>query len=396
MPLSPTNLFYRVIFLCIISLPLKDTVDAQPTIKKSGSVVFKKHIISPVFVSEGVAVADVNKDGKMDILAGRYWFQAPGWQQHTIHSDTLNPVPGYSTSFLNYSMDVNNDGWPDLIRFDQPGGICVWYQNPQNKKTLWQSHLILATAGNENPAFADVDGDGRMDIICNDITSKQVIWLQSPMAKNDTVWQRHIISNDATRGTDKYTHGLGWGDVNKDGRNDVIIKSGWWQSPQTVTDSNWVFHEANFGADCSNMFVLDVDKDGDQDIISSSAHDYGIWWYEQQKDNNGNSTWVTHTISQLFSESHSLVLEDVNGDGYPDLVTGKRYYAHNGGDPGGHEAAVLYWFEFVPGKNPSWIPHLIDSNSGVGLSFVVQDINKDNKKDIIISNKKGVFFFEQL
>lgn len=396
MPLSPTNLFYRVIFLCIISLPLKDTVDAQPTIKKSGSVVFKKHIISPVFVSEGVAVADVNKDGKMDILAGRYWFQAPGWQQHTIHSDTLNPVPGYSTSFLNYSMDVNNDGWPDLIRFDQPGGICVWYQNPQNKKTLWQSHLILATAGNENPAFADVDGYGRMDIICNDITSKQVIWLQSPMAKNDTVWQRHIISNDATRGTDKYTHGLGWGDVNKDGRNDVIIKSGWWQSPQTVTDSNWVFHEANFGADCSNMFVLDVDKDGDQDIISSSAHDYGIWWYEQQKDNNGNSTWVTHTISQLFSESHSLVLEDVNGDGYPDLVTGKRYYAHNGGDPGGHEAAVLYWFEFIPGKNPSWIPHLIDSNSGVGLSFVVQDINKDNKKDIIISNKKGVFFFEQL
>jgi hypothetical protein len=393
---SPTNLFYRVIFLCIISLPLKDTVDAQPTIKKSGSVVFKKHIISPVFVSEGVAVADVNKDGKLDILAGRYWFQAPGWQRHVIHTDTLNPVPGYSTSFLNYSMDVNNDGWPDLIRFDQPGGICVWYQNPPNKKVRWQSHLILATAGNENPAFADVDGDGRMDIICNDITSKQVIWLQSPMAKNDTVWQRHIISNDATRGTDKYTHGLGWGDINKDGYKDVIIKSGWWQSPQTVTDSNWVFHEANFGADCSNMFVLDVDKDGDQDIISSSAHDYGIWWYEQQKDNNGNSTWVTHTISQLFSESHSLVLEDVNGDCYPDLVTGKRYYAHNGGDPGGHEAAVLYWFEFVPGKKPSWITHLIDSNSGVGLSFVVQDINKDNKKDIIISNKKGVFFFEQL
>jgi hypothetical protein len=392
---SPTNLFYRVIFLCIISLPLEDTVDAQPTIKKSGSVVFKKHIISPVFVSEGVAVADVNKDGKLDILAGRYWFQAPGWQRHVIHTDTLNPVPGYSTSFLNYSMDVNNDGWPDLIRFDQPGGICVWYQNPQNKKVRWQSHLILATAGNENPAFADVDGDGRMDIICNDITSKQVLWLQSPMAKNDTLWQRHIISNDATRGTDKYTHGLGWGDINKDGHKDVIIKSGWWQSPKNVTDSNWVFHEANFGADCSNMFVLDVDKDGDQDIISSSAHDYGIWWYEQQKDNNGNSSWITHTISQLFSESHSLALEDVNGDGYPDLVTGKRYYAHNGGDPGGHEAAVLYWFEFVPGKNPAWIPHLIDSNSGVGLSIVVQDINGDKKKDIIISNKKGVFFFEQ-
>jgi hypothetical protein len=395
MSATTAHFFYRLIFLCIFLLPLQYTAGAQQTIKKSTSGIFKKHIISTVFVSEGVAVADVNKDGKMDILAGRYWYQAPGWQPHIIHADTLNPVPGYSTSFLNYSMDVDNDGWPDLIRFDQPGGICVWYQNPQNKNSLWQSHVIVATAGNENPAFVDVDRNGRMDIICNDITSKQVIWFQSPKAKNDTVWQRHVISNDAARGTDRYTHGLGWGDINNDGQNDVMIKSGWWQSPENVTDSNWQFHEANFGADCANMFVMDVDKDGDQDIISSSAHDYGIWWHEQQKDSNGNSNWVTHTISKLFSESHCLALEDINGDGNPDLITGKRYYAHNGGDPGGHEAAVLYWFEFVPGKNPKWIPHLIDSNSGVGLSIVVMDINKDKKKDIIISNKKGVFFFEQ-
>ena len=391
----PALLFYKSLFSLSIMCMLMSAATAQPASTLTTPVIFKKHIINPVFVSEGVAVADVNKDGKMDILAGRYWYQAPEWQQHIIHADTLNPVPGYSTSFLNYSMDVDNDSWPDLIRFDQPGGICVWYQNPQNKNRLWQSHVIVATAGNENPAFVDVDGDGRMDIICNDITSKQVIWLQSPQAKNDTTWQRHIISNDPSRGTDKYTHGLGWGDINKDGRNDVMIKTGWWQSPEKVTDGNWQFNEANFGADCANMFVLDVDKDGDQDVISSSAHDYGVWWYEQQKDSNENSNWIKHTISKLFSESHCLALEDINGDGNPDLITGKRYYAHNGGDPGGHEAAVLYWFEFVPGKNPQWMPHLIDRNSGVGLSMVVQDINGDKKKDIIISNKKGVFFFER-
>jgi len=371
------------------------TISAQQN-KKARQVVFRKHILSNIFVSEGVATGDVNRDGKMDILAGNYWFRAPGWKRNLIHTDTLNPVPGYSTSFLNYSMDVNNDGWIDLIRFDQPGGVCMWYENPQNKKQLWQAHLILKTAGNENPAFADVDRDGRMDIICNDIIAKEVIWLKSPATKNDTLWLRHIISNDPGLGTDKYTHGLGWGDINKDGKNDVIIKSGWWQSPENVNTSNWQFHKADFGADCANMFILDADKDGDGDIISSSAHDYGIWWYEQQQNDNGNPEWIKHTISKIFSESHALALEDINGDGYPDLVTGKRYYAHNGGDPGGHEPAVLYWYEFMPEKIPRWIPHLIDTNSGIGLSIVVQDINNDKKKDIIISNKKGVFFFEQL
>ena len=371
------------------------TISAQQN-KKARQVVFRKHILSNIFVSEGVATGDVNRDGKMDILAGNYWFRAPDWKRNLIHTDTLNPVPGYSTSFLNYSMDVNNDGWIDLIRFDQPGGVCMWYENPQNKTQLWQAHLILKTAGNENPAFADVDRDGRMDIICNDIIAKEVIWLKSPATKNDTLWLRHIISNDPGLGTDKYTHGLGWGDINKDGKNDVIIKSGWWQSPENVNTSNWQFHKADFGADCANMFMLDADKDGDGDIISSSAHDYGIWWYEQQQNDNGNPEWIKHTISKIFSESHALALEDINGDGYPDLVTGKRYYAHNGGDPGGHEPAVLYWYEFMPEKIPRWIPHLIDTNSGIGLSIVVQDINNDKKKDIIISNKKGVFFFEQL
>ena len=204
-----------------------------------------------------------------------------------------------------------------------------------------------------------------------------------------------MIISYSKRATHRYTHGLGWGDVNKDGRNDVIIKSGWWQSPVDVTTKDWEFHPADFGEDCANMFVFDVDEDGDQDIISSSAHDYGIWWHEQQKDNTGNAVWVTHVISKLFSESHALAFADINADGHPDLVTGKRYFAHNGGDPGGYDPAVLYWFEYKPGKTPQWIPHQLDDNSGIGNNFVVTDLDKDQLADIIISNKKGVFFFKQ-
>jgi hypothetical protein len=385
--------FSRLLFVIIITT-IALHVKGQNE-KNISPVTFKKHVISNRFISEGVAVGDINNDGKTDILAGNYWFEAPLWQQHLLHADTTDPVPGYSTTFLNFCMDVNNDGWNDLIRFDQPGGVCVWYQNPKKKNVLWQKHNILNTAGIETPAFVDVDGNGRMDLICNDITTKQVIWLRSPLAKNDTLWQRFIISDDSLRGTDRYTHGLGWGDIDHDGKNDVIIKLGWWQNSGDGTTPGWIFHSANLGEECANMFAYDVDEDGDQDVISSSAHKYGVWWHEQ-KDSSGKAVWVTHEISKLFSQSHCLAFEDINGDGHPDLITGKRYLAHQDGkDPGSYEPAVLYWFEYVPGKDPQWLPHEIDNNSGIGNSIAVTDINGDKRSDIIISNKKGVFFFEQ-
>jgi hypothetical protein len=388
--MKKTDGFYcRAIFSLFISMIVTTACRAQ-------QVSFKKHIISNVFVSEGAAIGDVNKDGRIDVLAGHYWYEAPDWKRHQLHADTLNPVKGYSTTFLNFCMDVNNDGWPDLIRFDQPGGVCMWYENPKATNVLWKGRVILPSAGIETPAFVDVDRDGRKDLICNDAVAKQVIWLKAPSKKGDTLWQRFIISNDSLRATHRYTHGLGWGDVNGDGKKDVIIKSGWWESPADVKQSDWTFHPADLGADCANMFVVDADLDGDVDIVSSSAHDYGIWWHEQQKNDKGETVWTTHEISKLFSQSHAMAMEDINGDGHPDLITGKRYFAHNEKDPGAFEPAVLYWFELKPGKTPQWIPHEIDNNSGIGNSFVVTDINKDGLPDIITSNKKGVFFFEQV
>jgi len=379
------HIFHHVIITAMLSLAAAGTCRAQ-------QVSFKKHTISTVFVSEGAATGDVNNDGRTDVLAGNYWYEAPLWKRHLLHADTLHPVPGYSTTFLNFCMDVNNDGLADLIRFDQPGGVCMWYENPGHKGGLWPSHMILPGAGIETPVFVDVDLDGRKDLICNDTLTKQVIWLKSPTGKGDTLWQRHIISSNPARGTHRYTHGLGWGDMNKDGRNDVIIKSGWWESPADVKQPDWTFHPADLGKDCANMFVLDADGDGDMDVISSAAHDYGIWWHEQQ----AAGKWTTHEISRLFSQSHAMAMADINGDGYPDLITGKRYHAHNGHDPGAEEPAVLYWFEYVPGSTPRWIPHEIDNSSGIGNSFVVTDMNGDGLPDIVVSNKKGVYYFEQM
>lgn len=364
---------------------------------QADNTLFTKHTLSSSFISEGVTVGDVNKDGKMDILAGTFWFEAPDWSQHEIApAKAFDPAKEYSESFLNHAMDVNQDGWIDQVVVGYPGTPAFWYENPKRKAGYWKKHDILGVGvGNESPGFVDVNGDGRIDILCADVKAKQIVWLSPPVAKGDTVWTRYPISALNAPATDRYSHGIGLGDLNGDNRADIMIKSGWWEAPADRKQPNWKFHDADFGEDCSEMYAYDVNSDGLTDVISASAHRFGIWWHEQVKDAEGNVTWAHHEISKAFSQTHGLALQDMNGDGAPDLVTGKRFWAHNdtNNDPGGH-VAVLYWFEFKPGKEPAWIAHELDNNSGVGLHVVIQDMNKDKKPDIVIGNKKGVFYFE--
>jgi len=389
-----TNFFCALVLISTICV--SSETSAQHT-GKPDSVIFKKIILTRDFISEGVATGDVNHDGMMDIMAGSFWFEAPEWKKHEIvRGISFSPDTAFSNSFLDFSLDVNQDGWIDLIRVGFPGKEIVWYENPKNKPGYWVMHTIYNHIGNESPAFVDIDGDGRPDILCNDPVEKKIVWFKSPSVKGDTIWKKYIISNDTDLATNVYTHGLGWGDINQDGHPDVIITKGWWESPKDVTQSDWLFHPANLGDDCSQMYSLDLDGDGDSDVISASAHNYGIWWYEQVKDEKGIINFKKHEISRAFSESHGFALADINGDGYPDLVTGKRYFAHNGKDPGAFEPSVLYWFEYRPGKSPEWIPHYMDDNSGVGLQVVVKDINQDGLPDIVVANKKGVFIFERV
>jgi len=368
--------------------------------QQSWQVNFEEILVDETFRSEGVAVGDVNRDGKLDILAGDVWYAAPDWKMYEIRpAGKYDGSKGYSNCFANFAQDVNGDGWIDSIIIGLPGEPCLWYENPKNKTGHWKERKVASSACNETPVCLDLLGNGRPVPLFAVRPEGLMAWFSVPdkPLADSGLWDMHVIAGPNAPGTKRYSHGLGVGDVNRDGRNDVLITEGWWEAPKDRTQSNWKFHPAKLGPACADMLVYDVDDDGDSDVITSSAHNYGIWWFEQLPPADG-SQFEQHVICDDFSQPHAIRLVDMNGDGVKDLVTGKRYFAHMGKDPGGHEPAVLYWFELrrpQTGK-VEFIRHQIDDNSGVGTQFEVTDLNGDSKPDIVTSNKKGVHVFLQL
>lgn len=359
------------------------------------------------FFSEGVAAGDIDGDGHEDLVAGPFWYAGPDFhQRHRVEAGEPVDPHGYAPHFFSYTDDFNSDGHTDILQIGFPGKAAYWLENPGPGEAAWQRHEVLDRVDNESPTYADITGDGRAEIVCS---RDGFFGYAAPDADDPTApWTFHAISDQSAGG--QFTHGLGVGDVDGDGRMDLLEKSGWWEQPDSLDgDPRWQKHPFEFSAaGGSQMFAHDFDGDGDQDIVTAlQAHGYGVAWYEQIRDGD-KIDFRRHLIvgakpdesdyGVVFSQPHAVSIGDIDGDGLMDVVTGKRPWAHGPyGDAEPLAAPVIYWFRCQRDEDGHvrFVPHQISDDSGVGVDVLIADVNGDSLPDVVSANKRGLFVHRQ-
>jgi hypothetical protein len=146
------------------------------------------------------------------------------------------------------------------------------------------------------------------------------------------------------------------------------------------------------------VLVFDVNKDGKADLIEGQAHGYGLNWWEQKTGADDKRSWIKHEIDPDRSQYHDLWLADIDNDGQVELITGKRYRAHQEHDPGSLDPVGTYYFEIDGGRfrrvTLDYGP--ASRASGVGIYLWIADVDGNGWKDIVAPGKDGLYLFKNM
>ena len=372
----------------LLSLCLSISAHAQHNKAKTKPIQFKKQQIASESY-ESVGIFDVNGDEQPDIISGAFWYEGPDFLNRFFIGEVKRHGE-YWDDFLTIPLEINGDGRMDYVTGGWFSKDLRWRENPGNNLP-WKEHLLDQTGNVESARGWDIDNDGYIEIVPNNPGNQLKFYKLKGDINNKPTGEFIKIPVAETQG-----HGLGFGDVNGDGRGDFIVSTGWLEAPKDIVKGKWIVHnEFSLGSAGVPILVVDVNGDSKNDLIVGQAHDYGLDWYEQGTDEMGKRAWIKHPIDSDNSQFHTMEWVDLDGDGNNELLTGKRYRAHNGNDPGGKDLIGLYYFrwngkEFVK-QTISHGP--LGVGKGTGIYFSIADLRETGRKDIIVAGKDGLYVF---
>jgi hypothetical protein len=357
--------------------------------------VFAPLELNPAAEFPACGVIDVNKDGKLDIVSGGFWYEAPKWQKHFLRD--VEVIRGRFDDYSNLEYDVNADGWTDIVSVNYRSKSLFWVEHPgeaikTSPDTPWTKHVIDTPGPMETGRLHDIDGDGRLDILPNG--TDFAAWYEI-IPGNEPKFIKHDLPAEIAG------HGVGFGDINGDGRGDIVGPKGWLEAPEDRRGGRWVWHPAwNLHRDASiPILVFDVDSDGDSDLVYGRGHNYGLYWLEQSTSRRpggtgdgeqASITWTRHAIDTSWAQPHSLLLVDLDGDKRPEVVAGKRYMGHEGRDPGEYDRIEHHAYQFNPSTRTFDRRLIAEHCAGFGLDPKAADIDGDGDLDFVAADRNGL------
>jgi hypothetical protein len=341
-----------------------------------------------------VAAADVDGDGDPDVLAASSTDNTIAWHENrTIHRsaaygppasiDTTEPSPVSVAA-----GDLDRDGDLDLVVASFNLDRLSWYDNTAGDGSAWTAHHLSSPSdGARSVAIADIDRDGDVDLVCASTFDDEVSWYPNRLdeATNDFGPQR-VIATTADEATGVFT-----ADVDGDGDVDVLSSSAFddevaWYENTAGNGSTWVTRAITqdpdgaggvqgFADKPSAVFATDLDGDGDVDALSASQDDDTIAWFE----NTGGASWTARTISTAADLAAAVWAADLDGDGDPDVLSASSL---------DHEAA---WYEnrLNEASNDFGPQQVLSSALDGARSIRAADLDLDGDLDVLGAGSSG-------
>ena len=295
--------------------------------------------------AQSVFAADMDGDGDMDILSASSTDDTIAWYENNGAADPTWTAANIATSADGaqsvFAADMDGDGDMDIVSASSTDDTIAWYENNGAADPTWAASDIATSADGALSVFAaDMDGDGDMDIVSASHTDDTIAWYENNGAADPT-WAAADIATSADAASSVFA-----ADMDGDGDMDILSASSnddtiAWYENNGAADPSWAAADIATSADgAQSVFAADMDGDGDMDIVSASASDDTIAWYE----NNGaaDPSWAAADIATSADGAQSVFAADMDGDGDMDILSASL------------NDDTIAWYENGVGYSYSW------------------------------------------